>query len=379
MKPKAVGIICEFNPFHNGHKYFIEKVKEMYPDHVIVLMLNGYFMQRGEVSILSKESKTKIALEHGIDLVIDHNIFYGTQSADNFAEAAIRCFDSANIDVIVFGSECNDKDKLYKIAKRQLTDNEFDLMVKKYHRTGISYPAAISKALEDENFSFTPNDILGICYVKAIIKNNFNIDFNTIKRTNDFHDNNLDSDIVSASNIRNKLLNNKDVAKYIPDGVEKYINTIDFDKLFAIIKMKILSNKDFVNCLDVDAGMRRRLIRSALETKNLPEFIERIKVKNYTYTKLNRMLIHIIFGITKQDSKTVKHDYYRVLGFNITGRKYLNKSKKVAFISHHTDKDSPLYHYEVRAAALYELLTGENVYRFEYCDKPIKYYDNSFK
>ena len=133
----VIGIIAEYNPFHNGHIYHIEKIKEKYPDSILILVLNGYFLERGEISILTKEEKTKIALDYGVNIVLELPFIYGTQSADVFADISIKLLNNYHVNKIIFGSECNDVNMLTNIAKAQFKD-DFDELVKKAKELGIS-------------------------------------------------------------------------------------------------------------------------------------------------------------------------------------------------------------------------------------------------
>ncbi|MDD2208628.1 MAG: nucleotidyltransferase family protein, partial [Bacilli bacterium] len=164
---EIIGIICEYNPFHNGHSYHINKIKDLYPNSLIILVLNGYFLQRGEVSILSKEDKVKIALDNNVDLVIEHPFVYASNSADIFAESAVAILNQMGAQKLIFGSESNDIDYLTKSAQEQLND-KFNNKVKEYLKTGVNYPTALNKSLSTKLNS--PNDLLGVAYIKAILK-----------------------------------------------------------------------------------------------------------------------------------------------------------------------------------------------------------------
>ena len=201
---EAVGIICEYNPLHNGHIYHIEQVKKLFPGKAIILVLNGYFLERGEISILSKENKAKLALIYGVDLVVELPFIFGTQSADIFADAAIKILGYLGCNYLVFGSERNNVEILKKVADIQ-EQKEYNEKVKELLATGINYPTALAKALNIEEDIFNPNDLLGISYIKAIQKNKLNITPVTIKRTSTYHSKTENTNIISASNIRNKL------------------------------------------------------------------------------------------------------------------------------------------------------------------------------
>ncbi|MCR5223766.1 MAG: nucleotidyltransferase family protein, partial [Bacilli bacterium] len=210
-----IGVIAEFNPFHNGHLYYIDKIKELYPNSILILCLNGYFLERGEISIESKEEKTRLALKYGIDIVVELPCLYGVNSGDYFGDASVKILNELKVNKIIFGSECNNIDKLNNIANIQL-NGDIDNKIKEYLDQGDNYPTALNKAIGESVDS--PNDLLAVSYIKSIISNRFNIEPITIQRTNGYHDNNSNDNIISASNIRNKLLNNQNIDKYIPEG-----------------------------------------------------------------------------------------------------------------------------------------------------------------
>ena len=315
---EIIGIIAEYNPFHNGHIYHINKIKELYPDSLIILVLNGYFLERGEISIESIESKTKLALDNNIDIVIQLPFIFGTNSADTFSEASIELLNELKVNKIIFGSECNNINKLTELANIQL-NNEYNDSVKKYLDTGINYPTALNKAL---NINITtPNDILGLTYIKTILKNKYNIEPITIKRTNDYHDTNSNNKIISASNIREKIKNNIKIDNYVPN--KEYINKVNYELYFNLLKYKIITDTNLNKYLTVDEGIENRLKKVINECNTLDELILKVKTKRYTYNRINRMFIHILIGLTKEDkSKTLHNEYIRILGFNNIGKRY---------------------------------------------------------
>jgi predicted nucleotidyltransferase len=158
---EVIGIIAEYNPFHNGHKYHIDQIKKRYPKSIIVLALNGYFSERGETSLLTKEDKVKLSLDYGVDIVVELPALFGTQAADIFAEAAVKLLNNFCVNKIIFGSESDSVETLERIARTQLYDSEFDNRVKSFLKEGVNYPTALAKAL-DVDFDFNPNDLLGI-------------------------------------------------------------------------------------------------------------------------------------------------------------------------------------------------------------------------
>lgn len=370
---KSVGIICEYNPFHNGHLYHLQKVKELFPEHLIILILNGYFLERGEVSIISKKDKTNIALLEGIDIVIELPFVYGTQSADVFANASITMLEELGCEYVVFGSECNNIALLHKITNYTIDNKEdYNKKVKDYLAKGLNYPTALAKAIDVE-FDFNSNDLLGISYLKSIKLNNYNIKAKTIKRTNDYLDTLSNEDIVSASNIRNKLAKNLDISNYVPSITLPVIKNISLNDYFKTIKYKIITEKDLSIYLDVDEGIENRLKKVINECNTIDDLIEKTKSKRYTYNKIRRMLVHILIGFTKEDNKKLKFDYIKILGFNDLGKKYLNKRKKVLSVPTTPVKGSLTYEYELKAAAIYDLIAKESNLEFDTSNKPINF------
>lgn len=380
----TTGIICEYNPFHNGHKYHIQKIKEMYPDDTIILVMSSNFLQRGETSLINKWDKCEIALNLGVDLVCELPFVFSSQGADVFAHGAIEILDSLNVDRLVFGSEINDIDVLKDMARVQVNNNRFNELVKEYVLEGVNYPTAISKAIKilTKHETNKPNDLLGISYIKEIIKLKSKIQPICIKRTNDYHGTNTDNEIISATSIRNLLKENKDISKYVPDITLKYLkNDMYFiDNYFDFIKYKIISNFD---CLykyqTVDEGIEGRIKKAIYESNNLEELINKIKSKRYTYNKIKRMLVHILCGFTKEEAKQTKNsEYIRILGFNGNGKNFLNKIKKISrlpIITGYSNINSKILDIEFRVNAIYFLVEKEknknNLINMEYKHKPI--------
>ena len=365
---RVLGIIAEYNPFHNGHIYHINKIKEKYPDAILILVLNGYFLERGEISILTKEEKTRIALEYGVNIVLELPFLMGSQSADIFADASIKILNNYHVNKIIFGSECNDVNMLTNIAKAQFKD-DFDELVKNYMNEGCNYPTALARACK-VNFDFNPNDLLGISYIKAIINNNFNIGADVIKRTNSYHDKTSNEEIVSASNIREKIKENIDITNYLPNEVINSLIRIDYSVFFKLLKSKIITDNDLSSYVDVDEGIEYRLKKYINDVDNFSDYINLIKTKRYTYNKLNRMFIHILIGLKKCDNLKVI-DYTKILGFDKKGLSYLNKIKNNLGIPSSVNTNSLIYQYELKTSLIYDLINNTNTYSFEIKNKPV--------
>ena len=358
-----VGIIAEYNPFHNGHLYHLKKVKRLYPNSIIVLVLSGNFLQRGEVSVIDKWDKTRIALEYGIDIVLELPFNFATQGADIFAKGALQILNEFKVNKLVFGSETNNIELLKELATIQINNKEYDKNVKELLEKGINYPTALSTALKEfSNVQITePNDILALSYTREIIKNNYNIEPISIKRTNDYHDISSTDEIISASNIRNKLKNRLEVKNYIPDLTYDYLiknEAINMDDYFPYLKYQIISNiNNLAQYATVDEGIENRIKKVIYKANNFEDLIMGVKTKRYTYNKISRMFCHILTSFKKENNfQSLK--YIRILGLNDIGRKYLNSIKKdigVKLVTKFSDYDSTQRYFELKLAYIYSI------------------------
>ena len=374
---QRIGLIAEYNPIHNGHIYQIKEIKRLYPDSIIILITNSYFTQRGDISIINKWNKTKIVLDNNIDLVIELPFPYATQSADIFAKGALKILNFLQIDTLIFGSESNDINKLKKLASTQLNNKKYDEKVKAYLNQGINYPTAMSNSLKDilGYATSSPNDLLGISYIKEIIRNNYKINTVSIKRTIDYHSKIASKKIASATLIRTLIREKKDITNYIPKYQTDYLyQDLSLESYFPYIKYKIITSKNLAIYKTVDEGIENRINKVINSVNSWKELVEKIKNKRYTYNKVNRMLIHILTNFTKDESNNLNIDYIRVLGFSQKGRLYLNQIKKdltVPLITNYKPNLSPLLDIEFRVAKIYSLPLNKNIIEKEYKQPPI--------
>lgn len=373
----VIGVIAEYNPFHLGHLYQINKIKEMYKDSIIIAIVSSSFTQRGDVSILNKWNKARIALDNGIDLVIELPYFYAGQSSDIFAKGAVTILNYLGIDTLVFGMESDDINNLKLMADIQLNDKNYNNIVKEYLSNGYNYPTALSKAIKDIlNLDiYLPNDLLALSYIKQVKLINNNIDVIGIKRTNDYHSKEITSNIVNASLIREQFKNNLDISNYIPSYDTNKLYNVSANDFYPLLKYQILNN---INNLDkfltVDEGIDNRIKKYIKNSNNWNELVNNIKTKRYTYNKINRMLMHILFNLTKDESKNIAIDYVRVLGFNSKGRSYLNKIKKnkeINIVTNYKDGISKLFDLENRVNNIYAIIVDNKLIYEEYSHNPI--------
>lgn len=381
----AVGIIAEYNPFHNGHLYHLLKTKELFPDDVLIVILSGNFMQRGETSVINKWDKANIVLNYGADIVVELPFPFATQSADFFAKGSIQLLDALHVNNLVFGSESNDIESLIELANIQLESNKYKNLVKSYLKDGTSYPASLSKALfmASGKSTTTPNDILGVSYIKEIIRQKSNITPFCIKRTNDYHNAKLENEITSATSIRKSLKNNGDLKKYVPlETYNKLNSNLSFiEDYYQYLKYQIIINIDSLDKFQtVDEGIENRIKKHILNSNTLEELIMNIKTKRYTYNRIRRMLTHIMCNFTKEEAKNFTNiEYVRILGFNKKGQAYLNQIKKnikIPLLTNFSREKNNMLDLEFRTTCVYASIFNDDVKKdlieHEYKNNPQK-------
>ena len=295
-----IGLIAEYNPFHNGHLYQINKIKEMYPDSIIIAVVSSCFTQRGDVSVLNKWNKTQIALDNNIDIVIELPFVYATQGSDIFAKGAITILEKMKIDTLVFGTESDNLDIINLIADTQINNPNYNIIVKKYLNKGINYPTATNNAVNDlTGYKIdSPNDLLALSYIKQIKIDKQNINIINIKRTNSYHDNKIKDNIASASTIRKLNLDNQNIDNLIPYS-SNYLYKISMNDYYPYLKYKVIEEESNLNKYQtVDEGIENRLIKNINTSSNYDQLISKIKTKRYTYNKISRMLLHILTDFT---------------------------------------------------------------------------------
>jgi len=373
---KVIGIIAEYNPFHLGHLYQINKIKKLYPDSTIIVLLSGSFTERGDISLINKWDKTKICLDYNIDLIIEFPTLYAIQSADIFAKAALKILNELAINILAFGSETNDLELFTKLANIQLNNSKYDETVQQYLKTGVNYPTAMALALQKfSNYKIQkPNDLLALSYIKEIIKNNYSIEPVSIKRENNYHETIVKSKIISANLIRKKIKENDNIEQYVPQGVSQYIyRNITIENAFQYLKYQIICSNNLSKYLTVEEGIENRLKKKIMISNSWQELIMNIKSKRYTYNRLNRMLLHILLRILKCDNHF--EPYIKILGFNNNGKKHLHNIKKnislPIFTNYKPNKNKTL-DIEYKCTCIYSLLVNDpSLINKEFENKPL--------
>ncbi len=358
----VVGVIAELNPYHQGHQKLLDEISKKYKDSTIVMVLGGHFLQRGIPSVLDKWKKTEIALQHGVDLIVELPFPFATQSADIFAKGAIFLLKALQVDVLAFGTESEDVEGFQELVMAQKEDI-FDALVQVFLRMGKNYPTALSCALEEltgKRFSL-PNDLLAISYLKAMQDLDAPFEIFTVKRENHSHLLDTNLNLESASSIR-RCLHEKSLPKgVLPKDVEELLpqNIVTQDDFFPYLRYKVLSTKYLEDILGVSPSLAKKLQETILEVDNYKELVEKLHTKNYTYNYLSRTLLHVLVNFTKEEAKQFElPSYIRILGFSKKGRCHLNQIKKsctLPILSKFPKRKDELLKLEMRATQIYSL------------------------
>lgn len=364
------GIICEYNPFHNGHKFHIEKTKELGID-AVVCVLSSDFVQRGEPAILNKHYRAEMAIKNGADLVIELPTPFACATAERFARGAISILSDLQV-VTSLSFGCEDDFLSLSDAADLLNDELIDLKIREYLDSGVTYAKARERALcnfapELAGILKKPNNILAIEYLRALP---FDIAPIAIPREGANHDSaEIDGNFASASLIRELIQDKKydEIKPLMPEGaysvLMRAINNgdapVNLSDIAVLSYLKRLSTEDFKKVPDVSEGLENRIIKELNNANTVSELTDIIKTKRYTHARIRRIIMNAYLGINDEE----KPSYARVLALNDTGKKVLSLARKVSKIpiitKPATGKGNEQFEREVLYSELYSLFNGK--------------------
>ncbi|SHI72571.1 Predicted nucleotidyltransferase [Dethiosulfatibacter aminovorans DSM 17477] len=351
-----IGIISEFNPFHNGHEYLLKKVKEKYKPDCIVIIMSGNFVQRGDMAIIDKWRRAEAAVIGGGNIVLELPLPYAVQNAEMFAKGALGILSKMDVGSICFGTESKDLNDIINISKLLSKETlEFKAMLKSNLNKGYSYPMAISMTVgENLDHVFTPNNILGIEYVKTIIKNNYNIKPLNIERIgSSYNSSQMEGQYSSASAIRNTLLGSNDpnvfdsVPLYSHERIMSFLDSYGkFNSLnhcYPLVQYKMLSSShnDLTNIYDMKEGIENRFKKNLGIHESLDQFIKGVKSKRFTYSRIQRIILNTLLNLTNDLYESIQIENInnvRVLSFDKKGQLFMKNNKhRINFITKKSD------------------------------------------
>ena len=349
-----IGIVAEYNPFHNGHLYQIEEIKKrMGKDTLIVAVVSGDFVQRGEFSYFDKWQKTEMALNHGVDIVVELPLYYSVQNAEIFSRMSTKILDYFELDFQVFGAEEENikvLDRIIGLQEREdYKKNLMELMKK-----GNSYSTSQKLALSEYGYgdAVKSNNILALEYMRTMKRENLGIKPYIIKREiSDYNEIEIEEErksIASATFIREEMLRNsgdpENIRKFIPEKTYEILKRFYIsdrtdneqlewknlkNSMFKFLKYKLLmeTKKEIIKIYDMNDEIYARIYRGVSKSKTYEVFLKEVKSRNFSIKRIERIVLNILLNITKK-SVDFKLDYIRILGFNQKGQEYLKQLKK---------------------------------------------------
>lgn len=349
------GIIAEYNPFHNGHKYQLEASRCFTGADYTIVVMSGNFVQRGTPALLHKYARAEMALLNGADLVLELPSFYACGSAEYFANGAVSLLDKLGVvDFLCFGSECGQVDILRRIAGILAKEpDSFRSRLNEKLEQGYSFPTARSLALMDDcpslndavNIFASPNNILGIEYIKALLQRNSTIEPVTIKRAGaEYHEKQLDSRYSSATALRQAIYSGQDfhiLREHMPDSAygileaalenKKTMQSHDFSRLL-LYKLLLEASEGYDRYLDVSPDLSDKICKNFYQYSDIDSFCDQLKSKNITHSRIRRCLMHILLNIKSEDMVQYKFmdyvPYARVLGLKKNASPLLSAIKE---------------------------------------------------
>ena len=372
----VIGIVCEFNPFHNGHKYLIDSVKS--EGDTIVCVMSGNYVQRCEPAMFPKEIRTKAALYNGADIVLELPFVYATASAECFAYNAVKLLDSFGCDKIAFGTENIDVEATNSIVD-VFNGEDFDKKMIENLEAGMSYPAARQMILSSYNMNCDvnlPNNILAVEYVKAIRKLESKMDFICVTRLGaGYNDDFSINDFASATHIRALIKQKKSFINLVPENcIDIYTYAINNGQYASSEKYNLASlamlrsglYNDFKDIANMSEGLENRISDTVKSSLSLNEIYDKVKTKRYTHSRIRRAVFSAQFGINKKDIE-IEIPYCRLLGFNKMSEKVLGNlvhNCKLPFITKYSDivrlndnNANAIFNYEDKSTDFYNLIT----------------------
>ncbi len=344
---RVSGVICEYDPFHNGHKYLLDKIIADGADCTIVCM-SGNFTQRGEPALIDKYARTKAALLNGADIVIELPVVFACSGAERFAYGGVSILDSTGIcSRLYFGSEAGDISLLEKAADAVMSDEVSERMGV-YLSSGKSFALSRELAVCDIYGEETaavlrePNNILGIEYIKAIRKINSSMKACTFTRTGSAHNSDsISGNIISASKIRELIISGNDISKYVPENTlplifenenESHVpecRRIEKLETAILYKLRTMTVRELAELPDISEGLENRLYSSIRAGCTLEDILSGVKSKRYAMSRLRRIIMHSFLNISANDMKTPPQ-YIKILGFNERGLSAIKDMKKAS-------------------------------------------------
>lgn len=390
MRLTSCGVIVEYNPFHNGHIYHLKEARKKSEADVLVAVMSGNFLQRGEPAIIDKWQRAETALHNGADLVIELPFAYAVQSADYFAKGGVKLLHSLNVESLCFGTDLT-QSMDYELFGQTYVEKE-ELINQRYQEiknNGQSYPQQMTQIyrelLQQVPLDFSsPNHILGMAYAKENARYNNPMSLIPITRQGSgYHDETIKSqEFSSATAIRQRVLE-KDmtsISHTVPSETREFLknnNLHSWEDYWPLLKYHLLTHsfEELSDTYQLSEGIEYRLKELVKKAASFSDFMSLVKTKRYTWTRLQRLATYLLLNVTQEEIEQVwNKSYLRVLGFNEIGRRYLKQEKnrsELPIITKISQKNESQLSLDIRAGQIYQLIEKDIASEQDYYRSPI--------
>lgn len=398
---KSCGIIAEYNPFHKGHQYQIEEAKKESSADVMIVVMSGNFLQRGEPAIVDKWKRAGMALSSGADLVIELPVAFSVQAADYFAKGGVALLQEMQCDVLSFGTESGTAEDFQLLAADWLKkEKQIESTFHQLKNNGRTYSEQMQQAAESVLSKtrldlHSPNTILGLAYAKENIRYNTPMLLKPIQRLGaGYHEKQIqNTPFQSATAIRKQLLvqessgqfsvtDKQAVQNAVPAKVLDILGNSQFvqwDAFWPLLKYQLIiqSEEQLREIYQMNEGIEYRLKQCITQANSFEQFIELVKTKRYTWVRLQRLFTYILLQMTTKDVAEALEGPkgIRVLGFSDAGQQYLSRIKKdvsIPIISRLHQKNKSLWEIDIQAGKIYQLATGKVIEEQDFHRLPLR-------
>lgn len=391
------GIVVEYNPMHNGHLHHLDLCRKSTKPDGIVAVMSGNFVQRGTPALLDKWTRTRHALENGVDLVLELPALYSLSSAEFFASGAVGILDSLGVvSSLCFGSEYTGIDKMLEISRLLVEEpQEYRDSLKIHLDSGVDFPSARSLALKSslkgsEGFLEASNSILGIEYCKSLLRLKSGIRPVAVQRSGStYSDTSLSREFSSATSIREHLRNSREIDELRPQVPENVLLTLkelklrgrsftESSEMLTCLRYRCFTGRDAIKSLpDVSEGIENRIFRAAESAASFEQLIDSVKTKRYTYSRISRIMTQFFAGFDRFDTAAMRKEapqYIRVLGFSNKGAEILREAKgraSVPVIMKVSENEFDTLDLELQATRAYSLINQDIRFNEDFLRSPV--------
>lgn len=380
---QAIGIVAEYNPFHNGHLYQVHAIKEAFPDQALIVVMSGNFVQRGQPAIVDKWQRAKMAVDNGVDLIVELPVQFACQPADYFARGALSILDQLGVTSLSFGAERGQAEDFTEAARFMLDqEDQINQAMQGMETSGQSYPQQLDQVLQDlaPNLKLDwrlPNNLLGLTYTREILANDYAMTIHPLRRQGaGHHDEDLTGQaFASATAIRKAFLSDQaEKAKdFLPEAswqilqAHKPLSWQDYWP-YLNYQLQVTSKADLSAIYQMSEGLENRFLDKAREAHDFSSFMAGLKTKRYTHTRLQRLCLYTLLQLKEEEVQASLQEKppVRLLGMNTLGQAYLREQREkngLDWVTLVNQGNHFAFKHEIKAGRVYQLAQSDSPYQ----------------